>query len=288
MITTDMEKDIGYKLHIDRVLIRKVFADYTARYNAQDPKIRLKIDHTYRVADICEKIAVAEGLDEYSCSLAWVSGMLHDIGRFEQVRRYGTFADSASINHAEFGADLLFGEGLIGSFFPDDMSGSVSDLELLRLAIRVHSDYRIPENVSKREKLYCDILRDADKVDIFRVNVETTMEVIYNVTTEDLRKSKITPDVLKAYCEGHAVLRSLKRTPLDHLVGHAALAFELVYHESRRIAAEQGYISRLLSFESEDDETEKQLKMIRDKMSYYLKYNERYYKERTAWRTERS
>ena len=36
--------------------------------------------------------------------------MLHDIGRFEQIKRYGTFNDSKSVDHGEFGADLLFKE----------------------------------------------------------------------------------------------------------------------------------------------------------------------------------
>ena len=42
--------------------------------------------------------------------------MLHDIGRFEQIRRFGTFNDVQSVDHAEFGADLLFKEGLIRKF----------------------------------------------------------------------------------------------------------------------------------------------------------------------------
>ena len=42
--------------------------------------------------------------------------MLHDIGRFEQIRRFGTFNDAQSVDHAEFGADLLFKECLIRKF----------------------------------------------------------------------------------------------------------------------------------------------------------------------------
>ena len=71
---------------LDRESVNKRFADYTDNYNSSDPKIKLKIDHTYRVADLCERIAMtAPGADK---DLAWLSGMLHDIGRFEQVRRY--------------------------------------------------------------------------------------------------------------------------------------------------------------------------------------------------------
>ena len=66
---------------------KKAFAEYTAAYNADDPKIKLKIDHTYRVAALCERIAKAAGMCAYDVELAWLSGMLHDVGRFEQIKR---------------------------------------------------------------------------------------------------------------------------------------------------------------------------------------------------------
>lgn len=42
---------------IDRERVKNTFAEYTSGYNATDPKIKLKIDHTYRVAELCELIA---------------------------------------------------------------------------------------------------------------------------------------------------------------------------------------------------------------------------------------
>ena len=90
--------------------VEQAFNRYVSAYNAADPKIRLKIDHTCRVAALCERIASSVGLED--TSLAWLCGMLHDIGRFEQVKRYGTFVDAVSVDHAALGADLLFREGL--------------------------------------------------------------------------------------------------------------------------------------------------------------------------------
>ena len=90
---------------IDREAVKKAFASYVAGYNADDPKIKLKIDHTYRVADLCDRIA--RTVPEVSPDLAWLSGMLHDVGRFEQIKRYNTFVDADSVDHAAFGADML-------------------------------------------------------------------------------------------------------------------------------------------------------------------------------------
>lgn len=98
---------------IDRERVKNTFAEYTSGYNATDPKIKLKIDHTYRVAELCELISRDLKLDEYETDVAWLTGMLHDVGRFEQIKRYNTFNDARSVDHANFGADLLFKEGLI-------------------------------------------------------------------------------------------------------------------------------------------------------------------------------
>ena len=84
-------------MRIDRKRVREAFASYTRKYDVSDPKIALKIAHTYRVADNCEQIAVSIGLSKEDVEFAWLSGMLHDVGRFEQVKRYNTFIDSESV-----------------------------------------------------------------------------------------------------------------------------------------------------------------------------------------------
>lgn len=168
---------------IDRERVKNTFAEYTSGYNATDPKIKLKIDHTYRVAELCELITRDLKLDEYETDVAWLTGMLHDVGRFEQIKRYNTFNDAQSVDHANFGADLLFKEGLIDTYvdgFHDDKYGVI-----VENAIRNHSAFRIDERLDEYTVMFCNILRDADKVDIFRVNVDTPAEDIYNVTTED-------------------------------------------------------------------------------------------------------
>lgn len=74
---------------INRENIINRFIEYTSDYDLSDPKIKLKYDHTFRVANLCERIAKGNLLSEDDCALAWLTGILHDIGRFEQVRRMG-------------------------------------------------------------------------------------------------------------------------------------------------------------------------------------------------------
>lgn len=249
---------------MDREKIRLKFQDHVSYYDLSDPKIRLKIDHTYRVADLCKRIAGSLSMSEELIEVAWVCGMLHDIGRFEQVRRFHTFMDSESVDHAKFGVQLLFGEKKLIRRFLEETKWD----EQIKNAICWHSAYQLPENL--KEAPFCRILRDADKLDILRANLETPLEDIYNVTTEELRTGEVTPEVMEAVKKHHTVLRSKKKSPVDHVVGHICLTFELVYPESRKILKEQGYLERMLHFTSENPKTCEQFEEIRAEMQRYL------------------
>ena len=124
---------------LDRPHARQAFAEYTSHYNAADPKVKLKIDHTYRVAALCERIANSLSLPPQDVDLAWLCGLLHDVGRFEQLRRYGTFIDAKSIDHALMSVTVLLEEGRLRDY----IAGTDEDA-LLRTAIRLHNAYRLP------------------------------------------------------------------------------------------------------------------------------------------------
>ena len=275
---------------INRKNVINAFAEYVRNYDPSDEKIKLKIDHTYRVAGLCQRIAESLGLSEPDVDIAWLLGMLHDIGRFEQIRRFGTFNDVQSVDHAEFGADLLFKEGLIRKFaegYYEECelahSGNEEaeqiiknnehhnkDTGLLEMAIRQHNKYRVKEDLTERQRMFCDILRDADKVDIFKVNADIPMEIIYDVTTEELKNGVITKAVLESFYKKETVLKSVRRSAVDHIVGHISLLFELVYKESYRQAKEQGYVYKLLDFKSDVPEVNAEFDGMRKYVDEFL------------------
>lgn len=275
---------------INRKNVINAFAEYVRNYDPSDEKIKLKIDHTYRVAGLCQRIAESLGLSEPDVDIAWLLGMLHDIGRFEQIRRFGTFNDAQSVDHAEFGADLLFKEGLIRKFAEGyyeecelARSGNEEaeqiiknnehhnkDTGLLEMAIRQHNKYRVKEDLTERQRMFCDILRDADKVDIFKVNADIPMEIIYDVTTEELKNGVITKEVLESFYKKETVLKSVRRSAVDHIVGHISLLFELVYKESYRQAKEQGYVYKLLDFKSDVPEVNAEFDDMRKYVDEFL------------------
>lgn len=149
---------------INRTETIAAFQNYTKDYNEAFTDIDRKIIHTFRVAKISELIAEGLGMDQEDIDLAWFIGILHDTGRFEQEHRYGTFVDSLSVDYAELGADILFEDGVIDIYDTSDLPDGWRDL--CEKAVRLHNKLELPTDLDPRTRLFCQVIRDADKADI--------------------------------------------------------------------------------------------------------------------------
>ena len=78
---------------IERQKIENRFKEYTKDYDLADPKIRLKYDHTFRVAALCEQIAQSIHLSEHvrshglweCCMTSAVLSRSADMGHFRMT-----------------------------------------------------------------------------------------------------------------------------------------------------------------------------------------------------------
>lgn len=251
-------------MNVDRKMALAAFESYAGAYDLQDVKVRLKYDHTFRTAGNAERIAKSLSLPEEDVDLAWLLGILHDIGRFEQLRRYGTFQDRVSVNHAALSVDILFHEGLIGRFREDSSEDS-----LIEKAVRLHNVFCLPV-LTQREYTFCTILRDADKADILRVNCRTPRTEIYDLPEEAFTESAMTDEVYESILKGTNVDRRYSKTGIDFILGHIAFVYGMVYPETLRIVREQGYLKELLSFESRNPDTREKMKRVREAVGTYV------------------
>ena len=144
--------------------VKREFDIYVSNFDKKQGRIKLKIEHIERVAKISALIAKDLNLNEEQTILAETIGFFHDIGRFKQVEMYDTFSDKDSVNHAKLGTQILFDENLIEKFDIEDKYR-----EIIKKAILNHNKDRIEEGLTKEENLFCKIIRDADKLDIFYV-----------------------------------------------------------------------------------------------------------------------
>jgi 8-oxo-dGTP pyrophosphatase MutT (NUDIX family) len=88
--------------------------------------------------------------------------LLHDAGRFEQYKRYLTFADNRSVNHGTLGKEIIEAENVLEGLSP-------KAAEIIKLAVMNHNAKFLPEDLSAEQRFFIELTRDADKIDIFRV-----------------------------------------------------------------------------------------------------------------------
>ena len=145
------------------------FHAYVKSYETDDPERQrnfdLKEEHTLRVCREIKKIGRGLGLNEDEQCFSEVIALFHDIGRFEQYARYNTFLDSRSLNHAEFGVTILREEGVLKSV-------DASSRRLILKAISYHNRATLPMREDATCLFFSRLLRDADKLDIWRVVTE--------------------------------------------------------------------------------------------------------------------
>lgn len=132
------------------------YADASGRLG---PLLQLKADHSRRVGDLCREVADELQWTAADLDLAQAAGWLHDVGRFEQYRRYGTFADPHSIDHGDLGA-TLFAQTPLGVGLPPRTAG------LLSTVIRSHNKHTIPAGLEPAALALLQVVRDVDKLDI--------------------------------------------------------------------------------------------------------------------------
>lgn len=122
----------------------------------------LKEEHTERVCGEILNIGEKLGLNDQDLCLAEIIALLHDIGRFEQYARHRTFVDIHSVNHAELGIKILEENGVLNG-----LDNSTRGL-ILRI-ISYHNRAALPQKETELCLFFTKLLRDADKLDIWRV-----------------------------------------------------------------------------------------------------------------------
>lgn len=145
------------------------FSEYVRRFDSEDPLVQenmdLKADHTRRVCEAILEIGRSLDLSDEDLCLAEASAWLHDIGRFEQYSRYKTFADHKSENHAELGVKVIKTNRVLDRLDP----GSAA---IILRAVKYHNRAALPVGEVERCLFFLKLLRDADKIDIWRVVTE--------------------------------------------------------------------------------------------------------------------
>lgn len=226
------------------------FNEYTEKYDKSIMQINLKYHHSFAVMDLMGELAFRLDLDKEKIELAKVIGLLHDIGRFEQFTKYKTFDDSIS-NHSTESVNYLFKEHHIRDFIDDDKYDSI-----IEKAILYHNDYKIPSNLTDDELLFTKMIRDMDKVDIYK-----QAAVHYNKT---FKADEVTEEVLKEFKEEKTINYKIVKTESDSIIKTLAYIYDINYDESFDILVSTDNFDLYLSMIEVLPDSEKLWKKLRE------------------------
>lgn len=222
------------------------FDDYTRTFLDTDPEglgnILLKIEHTRKVCEVSYLLAADEGLSANEARIAATVALLHDVGRFPQYRRWRTFRDSDSDNHARLSVEVLAEHNLLEGLDP-------AERLLIEEAVRFHNLLKLPERVSSPTRLFMQLIRDSDKMDIWRIFIDLfALPVEHRASAATLDLPDLpgcTPACRNALLAQKIVRLEQCRVLNDFKLLQISWALDLGFASSYRLLLERDYIPSL-------------------------------------------
>ena len=226
------------------------FLKYVDKYDNNDKEILLKRRHTLRVMELSEEIAKSLDLSEEDVELAKLCGLLHDIGRFTQIRDFNTYNDLVSLDHGDLGAEILKKDNYINKFTNKNQDNIIK-------VVKYHNKYKIPKTLSEKNRLLTKIVRDADKIDILFlfVNKETYNNIEYTSVSKEVYN-----DILNK-----RLVRNVNvKTSADEIVREIANIFDISYKKSFEIIKERDYVNKIFKIQLERTKNEEFIKQLKE------------------------
>lgn len=250
---------------IDLEKAKKEFEKYVDNYDSKNIKIKRKINHSYRVVAVAETIAKSLKISCEDIELAKLIGLLHDIGRFEQVKLYNTFSDRDSIDHANLGVEILFKDNFIRKFIEDSQYD-----DIIYKAIKNHNKYSIEEGLKEKELLHAKIIRDADKTDIYEIYLEDIKNNVNEIFDyNNLSKEIISDEVINYIEKNELVDRKYTKTNIDRYVAALAFVFDYNFEKGLEIVKQKQYIQKLIN-KIKTEENKEVVEKIENNINEYI------------------
>ncbi len=247
--------------------IKQWFDEYIHQFHSDDSafqrNIELKRNHSYNVWYNTIDLGNHSSLDESLHIQLQTAGLLHDAGRFEQFRRYHTFSDKKSVNHGLLGVEVLKEKKILKELTSEEQ-------ERILIAIENHNKKEISGNFNKDTLTMVKMLRDADKLDIWRIVTEyycNTERETNNTLQLDLPdNNEINPKNYQDLLNEQMVDLGNLKTLNDFKLLQIGWIYDLNYPRSFQILNEKKYLD--IIFKTLPD-TEK-IKAIQKKTNSYI------------------
>lgn len=203
---------------------------------------RIKKEHSVRVAEIALLLSDKLEWTEEEKWIAYIIGLLHDIGRFSQLIEFDTFHDEKSVDHAEIAIKILNTTNVFEIL-------NISNKELVFAAIQNHNKFRIQDGLTGQELLHSKLLRDADKLDILRVLTEYYTQrkgsVNHTLTWELQRGTSVSPAVVKEVMAGKMVSKKNVISEMDVKILQLSWVYDLNFRPTFEYLVKNRYLENV-------------------------------------------
>ena len=216
---------------------------YVDSFRGADGKLpdmmQLKLVHTMKVVDAAKRISMGEGFDAKTALVCEAAALLHDTGRYEQLKTYNTFRDADSVDHAVFSHDIVKSRGWLDAW---------PEKDAILTAVLVHNRREIPSDGMDALTLAASrTVRDADKLDIFRVLEDQVAHTDWRSDSRAFWNLSVSappnPVVVECIADGRPVdYQDIKSLSDFVMIQVGWMVSGLVFATSRRICAERGHL----------------------------------------------
>ncbi len=228
--------------------LRKWFEGYVDQFRNRDgflhPLLELKRLHSWRVAENGRFVAIALGLPEAEQTLAEGCGLVHDVGRFSQFARYGSFRDADTVDHGAEGRRVLEAQDLHFLPGPGDREGLLCVTEYHNLK---RADIALALSAGQDRLLR--LIRDADKLDIMELVLREIASDGFQGLPDMLPHIRLcrelSPFVLQEAARTKSVSSGNLSTLGDFLVMLATWFYDLNYPPALQLAIRRDTLDRI-------------------------------------------
>ncbi|MHC4266297.1 MAG: HD domain-containing protein [Planctomycetota bacterium] len=226
--------------------------------------IELKDKHSRRVCQEMNYLTRELRLTDNQKRIAEVIAILHDIGRFEQFIKYRTYNDPRSVNHCKLGLEVLEKTEILKDVDPEEK-------KLIQTAIGLHGRRELPSQLDGDGFLFSQLIRDADKIDIFYVVTSYYKQYLEN--PEEFKLEVELPDepgysgqVVEDIMNGERIDYRNLQTWNDMKLCQLSWIYDINFAASLKRIMEKGYIELICSYLPQEPDIER----VRDKILAYI------------------
>ena len=246
--------------------------NYMKSFYSNDAEVQqgilIKEKHTGYVTANCIELAQNLNFSKHDTEIAEIIGLFHDVGRFRQYSIYKTFNDADSEDHADLAVKVI--EEL--DFFKKIPA---VDYEIVKFAIQQHNKKDIAPCDDERKILFAKVIRDADKLDIYRVlepflAQENADKMPNFIKSTSRLVADVSPDFVEKFVRGEQTDYRKIRTNGDRKIVRLMWIYNVNFVWTMKKIIERGYIEKIIKNLPQDEKIAEGVRRLRNYVEKFI------------------